>query len=204
MVPGFLHEELLFDHSLALVSLGELQVTFLSNYDAQWIFPDLHWGDVIPSTFFAPPWRSKQILGLWQGWHSQWCDTSLTQRTGRHSNDHLESNWESSCLISPLNPSASVYQWCFFLQRSCGSGKKLKWGIDMWRGKRGGKAQKVGQKASAVPFPPLGRNTNISSSPPARSVKTARLNCRGSRVTPTWATDSPTSGWEMAQQRCSN
>lgn len=42
MVPGFLHAELLFDHSLALVSLGELQVTFLSNYDAQWIFPDLN------------------------------------------------------------------------------------------------------------------------------------------------------------------
>lgn len=48
-------------------------------------------------------------------------------------------------------------------------------------------------------FPPL-------APPPHRrgAAKTACLNSRGCRPTPTCATDSPTSGWETAQQCCSN
>lgn len=67
----------------------------------------------------------------------------------------------------------------------------------VWRGRRGEKAQKMWQKASTTPFPLLGRYTNISPPPflppdTSGAAKSACLNSRGCRLTPTCATDSPT------------
>lgn len=199
MVPGLLLEGLLFDPSLApkaLVLLAELSLLF-----KMWCSVDIPWsprGDMIPSVLFTPPRRAKRILALWRG-------SVLLAFTVA---------WHLS------NPSPCVWSLLWILQPPFAEGPALcrslvvlgrDWSEALIRqGAEEGKNHSGWDRKLLQPPspPPPGKNTNISSScpPPHKCgvAKTACLNSRGWRVTPSCATDSPTSGWETAQQCCSN